>query len=105
MAINFLITYSKIIMDETKDNVKYSEFELGNELDLHHFHPRDTKALVNEFLLNAKRKKYKTVRIIHGKGRSRKKRELYKILESHPDVVNFSDDDYNWGAAIIKLEI
>jgi len=79
------------------------EIPFTDTIDLHHFHPADTEILVNSFLDNAVEKKYPTVRIIHGKGKSVKKRDVYKILKSHPKVISFRDDSGNWGATLVDL--
>lgn len=79
------------------------ELELGTELDLHHFNPADTEKLVNEFLKISSGKKYRSVRIVHGKGKSRVKLRVHTILKSHPAVVSFRDDSYNWGATVVEL--
>jgi len=44
------------------------------------------------------------VTIIHGKGRSVKKREVLRILEKDPRVLSFRDEGYNWGATKVILE-
>jgi epoxyqueuosine reductase len=80
-----------------------TEIIFGREIDLHHFHPSDTKPVIEQFLENAAKKKYPTVKIIHGKGRSVKKKQIYEILKKHPSVLAFSDDSINWGATIITL--
>jgi len=82
-----------------------SDLVLGREIDLHHFHPADTPVLLDKFLENAVKEQYKTVRIIHGKGRSVKKRQIHEILKSHPAVIIFYDDSYNWGATVVTLKI
>jgi len=81
------------------------EFILGKELDLHHFHPSDTAILIEKFLENAVKEKYKTVKIIHGKGKSVKKKQIHEILKSHPSVIIFHDDSVNWGATIVTLNV
>jgi len=82
-----------------------TDLTLGREIDLHHFHPSDTALLIERFLENAVKEKYKTVRIVHGKGKSIKKKQIYEILKSHPSVIIFHDDSANWGATIITLKI
>jgi len=82
-----------------------SELILGKELDLHHFHPSDTALMLEKFLENAVEKKYKTVRVIHGKGKSVKKKHIHEILKSHPAVIIFHDDSGNWGATQITLKV
>ena len=78
--------------------------DFGSEVDLHHFHPRDTEIVVTEFLRQAVEKGYEKVRIVHGKGRSQKKKHVYKILENHPLVAGFGDEGANWGATLVSLE-
>ncbi len=88
-----------------KEDETLSDFVLGREIDLHHFHPSDTAVLIEQFLENAVKEKYKTVKIIHGKGKSIKKRQVHQILKSHPSVIIFHDDSINWGATIITLKV
>ncbi len=54
---------------------------------------------------NAVEKKYPTVRIIHGKGKSRKKQQIHAILKEHPRVIVFHDDSHNWGATVVTLKL
>ena len=77
--------------------------EFGKEVDLHHFHPRDTKAVVEEFLRQAVEKGYVRVRIVHGKGRSQKKSQVYAILQGHRQVKTYHDEGANWGATVVFL--
>ena len=84
---------------------EYFEIEFGKELDLHHFHPDDTEMIVEEFLKNAIEKGYELVRIAHGKGRSKKKRRVHKILENHSNVIEYKDEGYNWGATVVRIII
>ena len=79
--------------------------ETGDELDLHHFHAADTEKVVKFYLKKSIEKKLKKVRIIHGKGKSKKKKDLYDILKNHPSVISFNDDSWNWGATVVHLEI
>ncbi len=44
------------------------EIEVTDVLDLHSFAPRDVKRIVQEYLMLAREKGFKVVRIIHGKG-------------------------------------
>lgn len=81
-----------------------TEIHLGNEIDLHHFHPSDTKTIIIMFLENAIEENFKTLKIIHGKGRSVKKKQIHEILKNHPSVLSFHDDSSNWGSTIITLK-
>lgn len=79
------------------------EIVFTDTIDLHHFHPADTEVLLNHFLENAIKKNILNVRIIHGKGKSMKKKEVYRILKSHHNVSSFRDDSANWGATLVEL--
>jgi predicted adenine nucleotide alpha hydrolase (AANH) superfamily ATPase len=79
--------------------------ETGDEIDLHHFHPADTKKVVEFYLDKSIKKNLGKVRIIHGKGKSKKKKDLYDILKNHPSVISFNDDSWNWGTTLVHLEI
>ena len=45
------------------------ELEITDSLDLHSFAPREVKNVVQNYLLEANKKGFKIVRIIHGKGK------------------------------------
>jgi DNA-nicking Smr family endonuclease len=82
----------------------FSFYNLGSEIDLHHFHPKDTALIVNGFIQYAVQKGLKEIRIIHGKGRSVKKREVLKLLKDHPLVEDYRDSPGNWGATLVCLK-
>lgn len=79
------------------------QLDPGEELDLHHFNPADTEKLVDEYLRIAIEKGYTKIRIVHGKGKSRVKQRVYRVLANHPVVNSFHDDSYNWGATVVEL--
>jgi len=87
-------------MDKTPSE---DTIEFGDELDLHCFSPSDTAFLVDYFLKSSLAKGLRDIRIIHGKGKSIKKKEVLQILSSHPLVETFGDDRYNWGATAVHL--
>ncbi len=80
------------------------KIELNDELDLHPFHPKDAKAVLNEFIDMASEKGIKQVRIAHGKGRSTIKSIVIKELKKNDKVVSFNDDKGNWGATVAILK-
>jgi len=90
-------------LSQAQINSSTMQLEFTDTIDLHHFHPADTELIIDHFLRNAVEKKYKVVKIIHGKGKSVKKRNLYKILKVRPEVVLFRDDSDNWGATIVEV--
>ena len=71
------------------------ELNFNGEIDLHHFDPADTDILIHSFLDDSFRAGLQQIRIIHGKGRSAKKKRLYEILNADPRVESFSDDGSN----------
>ncbi len=75
------------------------------EIDLHYAHPSDTKRLVEGLIEEAILRKISRIRIIHGKGTSEKKYQVYRYLERNPHVTGYDDDNGNWGATIVELEI
>lgn len=84
---------------------EYGSIDFGYECDLHFFEPRETAGVINEFIRQAKANGRGTIRLVHGKGLSRKKRQAHDMLARHPDVVSFSNDGANWGATIITIRI
>ena len=88
-------------MDSENENGR--EIEFGDELDLHHFAPRDTAILVEYFLRDAHARGLTRVRIIHGKGKSVKKHEVYALLDRNALVSSYGDDGHNWGSTIVLL--
>ena len=89
--------------DQAEGQGEYRDIDFGYECDLHFFEPRETEAVIMEFLRQASKKGLGTVRLVHGKGKSAKKRRAYEILSGHPDVVSFRNDGANWGATLITL--
>jgi DNA-nicking Smr family endonuclease len=97
-----------MIMKERQQDLEkpeYSQIDFGHECDLHFFDPSETASVVNEFIRQAVSKGLSHIRLIHGKGRSVKRREVYEIVSKHPDVVYFGKDGPNWGAILIKVKL
>jgi len=86
-------------MDESVNQVN-----LDDVLDLHHFHPNDAEAILEEFLRAAAESGRRTVKIIHGKGMSRVKARVARFLQASDLVLEFRDDGGNWGATLVKLK-
>jgi DNA-nicking Smr family endonuclease len=84
-----------------KDIIK---IELEDELDLHHFHPKDAKTLIHEFIDIAYSKEKKEIRIVHGKGASVLKSIVINELKKNNKIMYFRDDGSNWGATIAVLK-
>ena len=91
-------------MDSENSTHEENSIDFGYECDLHFFHPKDTKDVILEFIEQAKNKRLQKIRLVHGKGKSVKKKMAYKILAEHPAVESFHDDSHNWGATIIVIK-
>ena len=85
-------------------NEQIIKIELEDELDLHHFHPKDAKALLHEFIEMSYKKGKREIRIAHGKGKSVLKRIVISELEKNDRIASFGNDSANWGATIAQLK-
>jgi DNA-nicking Smr family endonuclease len=75
-------------------------------LDLHTVPPRDVKAVVEEYLVEANRLGLKALRIIHGRGTGVQREIVRGVLARTPSVLAFGDappDAGGWGATTLTL--
>lgn len=75
-------------------------------IDLHAFTPRDVVSVVEEYLEAAARKRYREVRLIHGKGTGAQRAAVRALLSRHPLVEGYADappDAGGWGATRVSL--
>ncbi len=82
------------------------EWQLGDELDLHTFSPRDVPSLIPDYLDECLARGYREVRIVHGKGRGTLRRIVHAALERHPGVESFvlaPETRGGWGATLVRL--
>jgi dsDNA-specific endonuclease/ATPase MutS2 len=83
------------------------EFEITVVFDLHTIPPRDVKRVVEEYLLLAREKGFKVVRIIHGKGIGVQREMVRSILGRTDFVLDWTDappDAGGLGATIVRLK-
>jgi DNA-nicking Smr family endonuclease len=76
-------------------------------LDLHGFFPEQIPDVLEAFIENAVELNLKTLRIVHGKGKSRLKFEVRRFLKNCPLVLDFRDADPasgGWGATIVEMK-
>lgn len=82
------------------------ELPIADVLDLHSFRPRDVKAVVEEYLEQARLKGFKALRIIHGRGIGVQRETVRAILARTPFVAGYTDapaEAGGWGATIVSL--
>ena len=81
-------------------------FPITDVLDLHSVSPRDVKAVVEEYLIEARRSGFRTLRIIHGRGIGFQREVVRKVLADTPGVVDFRDappEAGGWGATLVTF--
>ena len=80
--------------------------EITDVFDLHTIPPREVKAVVEEYLLEAHRKGFRVVRIIHGKGIGVQREMVRTVLSRTPFVHDWIDappEAGGLGATIVRL--
>ncbi len=84
------------------------ELEITDVFDLHSIPPKQTKAVLEEYLLQAHARGFRYVRIVHGKGIGAQRDMTRKVLEKRPFVLQFHDappEAGGWGATVIELDV
>lgn len=74
--------------------------------DLHSVPPRDVAAVVEEYLLEARARGFRALRIIHGRGVGVQREIVRSILARMPFVASFGDapgEAGGWGATVVTL--
>jgi hypothetical protein len=77
--------------------------EITDVFDLHEIAPRDVERAVREYLFEAHRAGFRSVRIIHGKGRGVQRRLVQHVLSETPYVRGWTDappQSGGWGATV-----
>jgi DNA-nicking Smr family endonuclease len=77
---------------------------IEDALDLHAFHPRDVKSVVDEYVTAAHEAGLREIRLVHGRGKGVQRGIVQAALERHPLVLEFRDAaDSHLGATIATL--
>jgi DNA-nicking Smr family endonuclease len=74
--------------------------------DLHSVSPKDARAVVEEYLIEAHRMGFRALRIIHGRGIGVQREMVRAVLSRSPFVIEFRDapaEAGGWGATIVTL--
>ena len=80
--------------------------EITDIIDLHTIPPRDVKRVVEEYLSEAHRAGFRSVRIIHGKGIGVQREMVRSMLARTPFVADWTDappEAGGLGATIVRL--
>lgn len=84
------------------------EVEITDSLDLHAFSPKDVKAVTSVYLEEARKRGFRVVRLIHGKGIGVQREIVRGVLSETSFVTKFrSGDEFSggWGATIAELDV
>lgn len=82
------------------------EIEITDSIDLHSFVPADVKAVTEAYLAEARKKGFRIVRIIHGKGIGVQREIVRKVLRETDFVKGFrSGDEFSGGAGATIAEL
>jgi dsDNA-specific endonuclease/ATPase MutS2 len=64
--------------------------EIKDSIDLHTIPPKQVKAVVEEYLIEARKRAYPIVRIIHGKGIGVQREIVRTVLDRTPFVTHYT---------------
>ena len=81
--------------------------DITDVFDLHTIQPRDVKRVIEEYLLLAHEARFRSVRIIHGKGIGVQREIVRSILAQTEFVRHWTDapaEAGGWGATIVRLK-
>jgi dsDNA-specific endonuclease/ATPase MutS2 len=81
--------------------------EIKDVFDLHSIPPREVRAVVTEYLREARMKGFRSVRIIHGKGVGVQRETVRSLLALTPFVESFTDappEAGGWGATVVRMK-
>ncbi|MBX5493788.1 MAG: Smr/MutS family protein [Bryobacteraceae bacterium] len=93
-------------MDDLFPDPDPVEIPITDVFDLHSVPSRDVEAVVEEYLMEANRRGFKALRIIHGRGIGVRREIVRRILARTPFVLSFEDaaaEAGGWGATIVTL--
>jgi DNA-nicking Smr family endonuclease len=80
---------------------------IEDSLDLHTFSPKEIEPLVEEYLYQCQQRKFREVRIIHGRGTGTQRNIVRSLLDKNPCVAEFKDappESGGWGATMVLLK-
>lgn len=94
--------------DTPTDPDEIAVLEIEDSIDLHGFQPRDIPNVVEDYLEEARARRYREVRLIHGRGKGVQRARIQALLSCHPFVEHFADAPATrggWGATVVTLKL
>lgn len=88
------------------DEDKPIEIPIEDHLDLHSFRPSEIRDVAHDYLLEARLRGFRQVRLIHGRGIGVQREIIRSLLATLDFVGSFEDADPTgggWGATIVHL--
>jgi DNA-nicking Smr family endonuclease len=79
---------------------------IAGTLDLHTFRPQEAVAVVEAFIEESHRRKWREIRIVHGKGTGTLRDSVHAYLKTSPLVESFrlgNETSGSWGATLVVL--
>lgn len=83
------------------------ELPIEDSIDLHPFQPREIRDVALDYLVAAREKGFREVRLIHGRGVGVQREIIRSLLSSLDWVESFQDADPGrggWGATVVYLK-
>ena len=81
------------------------QIPITDTLDLHTISAVDLKPVVEEYLIEARKRGFRALRLIHGKGIGVRREIVRSILARTPGIGWYGDapDGSGWGATVVEL--
>ena len=83
------------------------EIPIEDTLDLHPFRPYEIRDVTRDYLEEARRRGFRQVRLIHGRGMGVQRANVQSLLAELDFVESFHDADASgggWGATVVLLK-
>jgi DNA-nicking Smr family endonuclease len=80
------------------------ELPIEESLDLHAFRPDEIRDVTREYLIEARARGFREVRLIHGRGKGVQRANVQGLLRSLDIVADFRDDAH-LGATVVVLKL
>ena len=80
------------------------ELPIEDSLDLHAFLPGEIRDVTREYLMEARARGFREVRLIHGRGKGVQRANVQTLLRTLDFVADFHDDAH-LGATVVVLKL